>query len=456
MQNAVARPSMQHAKDGELAGARLICAMLAILLGTFMSNLDVAIANIAIPAISLDLHSAADTAVWVVNAYQLAMGIFILPLAALGERWGYRRIHLGGVALFVIGSIACAVSPSIDMLITARTVQGIGGACLATVGPALLRIVVPHSMIGRALGWLALIVALSASTGPGLAAFILHASSWSWLFWVNVPVSVIVFVAAGFSLPSTRGAKRSFDASGAMMGGIALALSIIGIAGLNKAGSHAGLMIAAGVVLAALFVWHQRGLEHAILPNDLLAIPLFSVSLLTSICAYAAQAMALVSLPFLFEQTFGRSIRVSGMLMTPWPLVIVIVAPWAARLAERYRASVLCAIGLALLAGGLWASAALPADAGNLSIAWRLVICGIGFGLYQTPNNSMVMTSGPRNRSGAASAMMSLARLVGMTLGAAAATVMLGKGIDHATFTALVLAGGIAAAGSGISLLRLL
>ncbi|WP_407668636.1 MFS transporter [Paraburkholderia xenovorans] len=253
--------------------------------------------------------------------------------------------------------MACAVSPSIDMLITARTVQSIGGACLATVGPALLRIVVPHSMIGRALGWLALIVALSASTGPGLAAFILHASSWS---------------------------------------------------------------------------------------------------LLTSICAYAAQAMALVSLPFLFEQTFGRSIRVSGMLMTPWPLVIVIVAPWAARLAERYRASVLCAIGLALLAGGLWASAALPADAGNLSIAWRLVICGTGFGLYQTPNNSMVMTSGPRNRSGAASAMMSLARLVGMTLGAAAATVMLGKGIDHATFTALVLAGGIAAAGSGISLLRLL
>ena len=456
MQNATVRPPVQQAKDGEQIGVRLICAVLAILLGTFMSNLDAAIANIAIPAISLDLHSAADTAVWVVNAYQLAMGIFILPLAALGERWGYRRIHLSGVALFVIGSIACAVSPSIEVLIAARTFQGIGGACLATVGPALIRIVVPQSIIGRALGWLALTVALSASTGPSIAAFILHSASWPWLFWVNVPISVIVFIGAGFSLPHTRGAKRSFDASGAIIGGIALALSIIGVAGLNTAGSHAGLMIAAGVVSIAFFVWHQRGRVHAILPNDLLAIPLFSVSLLTSICAYAAQSTALVSLPFMFEQMFGRSIRVSGMLMTPWPLVIVFVAPLAARLAERYRASVLCAIGLALLAIGLWTSAALPVDASNLSIAWRLAVCGIGFGLYQTPNNQMVMTSGPRNRSGAAAAMMSMARLVGMTLGAAAATVMLGKGVDHATFKALVLAGGIAAAGSGISLLRLL
>lgn len=455
-QNATVRPSMQEAEDGEQVGIKLICAVLAILLGTFMSNLDAAIANIAIPAISLDLHSAADTAVWVVNAYQLTMGIFILPLAALDERWGYRRIHLGGVVLFVIGSIACALSPSIDVLIAARTFQGIGGACLATVGPALMRIVVPQSMMGRALGWLALIVALSASTGPSIAAFILHTSSWPWLFWVNVPISMIVFASAGFSLPRTRGAARSFDVSGALIGGVALALSIIGVAGLNNVGSHAGLTIAAGVVLIALFVWHQRGREHAILPNDLLAIPLFSVSLLTSICAYAAQATALVSLPFMFEQTFGRSIRVSGMLMTPWPLVIVFVAPLAARLAERYRASILCAIGLALLAGGLWETAALPADAGNLSIAWRLAICGIGFGLYQTPNNKLVMTSGPRNRSGAASAMMSLARLVGMTLGAAVTTVMLGKGIDHATFKALLLAGGIAAAGSGISLLRLL
>lgn len=456
MQNAAGRPSMQQAKDGEQTGIKLGCAMFAILLGTFMSNLDAAIANVAIPAISLDLHSAPDTAVWVVNGYQLAMGVFILPLAALGERWGYRRIHLGGVALFVIGSIACAVSPSIGALIAARAFQGIGGACLATVGPALIRIVVPQSVSGRALGWLALTVALSASTGPSIAAFILHASSWPWLFWVNVPISAVVFASAGFSLPPTRGAKRSFDASGAIMGGIALALSIIGVAGLNTAGSHAGLMIAAGVVSTAFFVWHQRHREHAILPNDLLAIPLFSMSLLTSICAYAAQATALVSLPFMFEQTFGRSIRVSGMLMTPWPLVIVFVAPLAARLAERYRASVLCGIGLALLAGGLWETAALSTSAGNLSIAWRLAICGIGFGLYQTPNNKLVMTSGPRERSGAASAMMSLARLGGMTLGAAVATVMLGKGIDHAPFKALILAGGIAATGSGISLLRLL
>lgn len=455
--NQAARPLAQEAADGERAGVRLLCAVLAILLGTFMSNLDAAIANIAIPAISVDLRSAAATTVWVVNAYQLAMGVCILPLAALGDRWGYRRVHLSGVVIFVAGSMACAMSPSIGLLIAARAFQGVGGACLAVVGPALLRVVLPPSLIGRGLGWLALTVALSASVGPSVAALILHGASWPWLFWVNVPISAAVLVAASMTLPRVRGAARSFDVGGALLGAIALALSIVGVAGLGTAGSHAGaLELAAGVLTAALFVLHQRGREHAVLPNDLLAIPLFSVSMLTSICAYTAQTMALVSLPFLLEHTFGRSIRMSGLLMTPWPLVIVFVAPLAGRLAARYRAGLLCSIGLALLAGGLWLAALLPVDAGNLQIAWRLAVCGVGFGLYQTPNNQLLMTSGPRNRSGAAGAMMSMARLVGMTLGAACATLLLGHGVEHATGMALTLAGGVAVVGAVVSSLRLL
>lgn len=451
------RPLTHDAASGERVGLRLLCAVLAILLGTFMSNLDAAIANIAIPAISVDLHSAAATTVWVINAYQLAMGVCILPLAALGDRWGYRRVHLSGVVIFAAGSVACATSPSLGVLIAARAFQGIGGACLAVVGPALLRIVLPPALIGRGLGWLALTVALSASVGPSVAALILHSANWPWLFWVNVPISAAVLVAAGITLPAVRGAARSFDLSGALLGGLALALSIIGVAGLGSPGSHAGMLeLGAGMVIAAIFVAHQRGREHAVLPNDLLAIPLFSVSMLTSICAYTSQTMALVSLPFLLEHTFGRGIRMSGLLMTPWPLVIVFVAPLAGRLAARYRAGMLCSIGLALLACGLWLAASLPADAGNLQIAWRLAVCGVGFGLYQTPNNQLLMTSGPRNRSGAAGAMMSMARLVGMTLGAACATLLLGHGIEHATGTALTLAGAVALAGAVVSLLRLL
>jgi DHA2 family multidrug resistance protein-like MFS transporter len=439
-----------------LQGFRFYLAIFAVLLGTFMSNLDAAIANIAIPVISTSLHSAAATTVWVVNAYQLTMAVCILPLAALADRLGYRYVHLAGLTIFVIGSVVCAASPSVGMLVAARAFQGIGGACLAIVGPALVRIIVPHSMAVRALAWLATIVALSASTGPSVAALILKIASWPWLFWVNVPIGVVVFAAAASALPKTKGPERTFDTSGALYGGLALALLIIGVADLGAPDGHAAVKLVAALIIAGFFVAHQRHREHAILPNDLLAIPVFSMSLATSICAYAAQSVALVSLPFLLEHTFGRSVQVSGILLTPWPLVIVFVAPMAARLTAKYNSGVLCAVGLAMLGGGLLLCAALPSQASNWDIAWRLTLCGAGFGLYQTPNNKMVMTTGPLNRSGAASAMMSLSRLIGMSLGAAVATVLLTQGIQHATGAALVIGAAISGLGIVMSLLRMI
>lgn len=438
--------------DG-LTGAPLVFAVVAVLLGTFMSNLDAAIANIAMPVISHELNSPAATTVWVVNAYQLAMGVCVLLLAALGDRWGYRRIHLTGVTIFLIGSIACAMSPSIGVLIASRTFQGIGGALLAVAGPALLRVVAPHRLLSRCMGWLALSVALSASVGPSLAALIMEHANWRWLFWVNLPASACVLVAAAVALPRSAGLVRPFDKVGSTLGVLALALVIVGVANLGGVGSRIGeAELAGGLAIGAVFAWQQRGRAHTVLPNDLLAIPLFSMSVVTAICAYAAQMLALVSLPFVLEQTYGRSVAQSGLLMTPWPFVIVFVAPLAGRLATRYPAGILSSIGLAVLACGLALTAALPHDAGNVDIALRLALCGIGFGLYQTPNNVLMMTSGPRNRSGAAGAMMSLSRIVGMSLGAACAALLLSHG---ASLVPLGAAAAVALAGACVSSLRL-
>jgi DHA2 family multidrug resistance protein-like MFS transporter len=177
--------------------------------------------------------------------------------------------------------------------------------------------------------------------------------------------------------------------------------------------------------------------------------------MLTSICSYSAQTLAMVSLPFLLQHELARSTTVAGLLITPWPLVIVFVAPLAGRLSDRYPAGVLGSIGLAILATGLVLTALLPAAPSNLDIAWRIALCGIGFGFYQTPNNRVLLASGPRERSGVASGMMATARVTGMTLGAAIAALAFDAGGTHGTTVALFGGAVFAAVGIVLSCMRL-
>jgi DHA2 family multidrug resistance protein-like MFS transporter len=459
---AAARVSADHASrpgaptDG-LESPRRLWAVLAILLGTFLANLDAAIANIAMPVISLDLGSTASTTIWVVNAYQLAMAIAVLPLAALGERIGFKRVYLTGVGIFTLGSAACAVSPSIGALVAARALQGLGGACLATMAPALLRVVFPQKMAGRGIALLALTVAVSSTLGPTVAAIILRLGDWRWLFGVNLPVAFCVLAAATVAVPRSEGMPRPFDLGGAVMSGAALTLLILGVDTLGREHLSGLVMfeLAAAVALGVALFFHQRASKAPLVPLDLLRIPVFSMSVLTSICSYGAQTLAFISLPFLLEHQLGRSPAITGLLITPWPFVIVFVAPLAGRLSDRYSAGVLCSIGLAVLAAGLALTAGLPAAPGNLEIAWRLALCGIGFGFFQTPNNRVLLTAGPRERGGAASGMMSIARLIGTTLGAAVAAVLFEISPAQGTVMALTAASAVACAGVVVSYLRL-
>jgi DHA2 family multidrug resistance protein-like MFS transporter len=450
--NKLAYASTTPAATDGLEGPQRHWAVFAILLGTFMGNLDAAIANIAMPVISHDLGSSASTTVWVVNAYQLAIGVAVLPLAAMGELFGYRRVFLSGVIIFTLGSAACAMSSSIAELITARVLQGLGGACLAVIGPALVRSVFPHRMAGRGIALLALTVAISSSLGPSVAAAVLRVADWRWLFGVNIPISVCVFAAAMAVVPRRDGVARPFDVGGAVLSGAALTLLILGVGGLGKGhGDMASVMeLSAAAVVTFILIIHQRNHKAPLVPMDLLRIPLFSLSMLTSICSYAAQTLAMVSLPFLLEHHLARNPTITGMLITPWPLVIVFVAPLSGRLSERYPAGILCSLGLAVLAAGLALTAGLPVSPSNAQIAWRIALCGIGFGFFQTPNNRVLLTSGPRERSGAASGMMTMARIIGMTLGAAFAAVLFEIGGDHGTVIAL--AGGAVFAGIGVIL----
>ncbi len=441
--------------EGLSVSARRI-AVPSILLGTFLGNLDASIANVALPTIARDLVADPASTVWVVNAYQLIFAMAVLPLAALGEKLGYRRVFLLGVAGFTLASLGCALAPSLSWLVAARVVQGLCGACMSTIVPALLRMVFPPHMGGRAISLLALTVALSTAAGPSVAAVILTLGDWRWLFAINLPIGLVALGASYRFLPRTPGAERRIDVPGALLNAATLALIIIGLGHIGEAGHHgvAALQIALGLIVAVVLVRHQRSRQTPLLPLDLMRVPVLALSSLTSVACYMAQTLAYVGMPFLLQHTFARSEAATGLLITPWPLVIVFIAPLAGRLSDRFDSARMSALGLGVFAVGLASLAWLPADASDWGIAWRMVICGVGFGFFQTPNNRIIMMGAPRERSGAASGLMTMARTVGMTLGAAVVALLFDLYGDHGAHAAMVSATILAALGGGVSLLR--
>jgi DHA2 family multidrug resistance protein-like MFS transporter len=420
MRQGASGAGQRQSSDG-LPTPRRYFAATAIWLAISMSVLDSAIANIALPTIAEELHASPAVAVWVINAYQLAITILLLPLAAMGDRIGHAKVYLPALGLFIVGSLACALSHSLPMLIAARMFQGIGAAGIMSMNAALVRATYPSSMLGRGMGYNALVLSVSAAIGPTLASLILSVAQWPWLFAINVPVGLASLAVGWRCLPKTGGHGRRPDYLAALMSASMLGFIVFGAETFARTLSVPGLlMLIAGIIIGVLLVRREWREPAPLLPLDLLRIPIFSLSILTSVTSFAAQMLAFVTMPFLLQSVLGRSVVESGLLMTPWPLAVGCVAPFAGRLADRYSAAILGSIGLTLFAAGLFALSAMGPHPSSLDIIWRMALCGAGFGLFQSPNNRAMVTAAPRERSGAAGGMLATARLLGQTTGAVA------------------------------------
>jgi len=445
----ISRPAAYQ--DGLPPGARSR-SVLVILLGIAVSVIDVTIFNLALPGIARDLHASAADAVWVVNAYQLAALAFLLPFAAVGERIGYRTVYLGG------------------MLTLARGVQGLGAAGIMAVNGALLRLTYSSRMPGRGIAINSAVVATASVAGPSLAALVLAYASWPWLFAPNVPLGLLVLLLGWRALPHNRisianGTRLSWldvALNAAMLGLFFLgAQALSERAGTASAAGTPGLalgLLGSGLVVGVVYVRRQWILRAPLFPIDLLRLPVFGLSMCTSVASFTAQTLAYVALPFLLLEAGGYSPVEAGLLITAWPVAVVATAPVAGRLIGRYADGLLCAVGLAIMAGGLALLAALPAAPTFAAIAWRLAVCGLGFGLFQSPNNHTILTSAPAPRMSAAGGMLGTARLTGQTLGAVILVFIFNVASvhdGHGPLLALVLAAGFAAEASVFSLLRL-
>jgi DHA2 family multidrug resistance protein-like MFS transporter len=448
---------MSQETDG-LPPSKRVWAMAAIAVSITLAVMDGSIANVALPAIATDLGTSAADVILVVNAYQIATIMSLLPFASLGEKIGHERIYRGGLVVFTLASVICALSPSLNVLIAARALQGFGAAGLMSVNTALLRFIFPQKMLGRGIGINALIVAAASVAGPPVGALVLGVAHWPWIFAINLPLGLLALLLTRF-LPRTTRSNRRFDSASAILSAGTFGMLTVGIEQFTR-GQPAwlvGLFVFGFLLCGALLVRRQAGRSAPLLPVDLLRIPVFALSIATSVSSFTAQMLAFVALPFLFQHSLGLTAVQSGMLITPWPLVLIGVAPLAGRLSDHINPGLLGGIGLAVMAVGLALMASLPADPPFFQIAWRVALCGAGFGLFQSPNNRVLLSSAPRERSGGASGMLSTARLLGQTLGAALAGLALGPllgGQDGAAL-ALAMAAGIAGFASLTSFSRL-
>lgn len=434
-------------------------AILAIGLGITVSVLDGAIANVALPTIASDLKTTPSASIWVVNAYQLAITISLLSLSSIGEIWGYKKVYTTGLLLFSFTSLFCALSDSLATLTIARTLQGFGAAAITSVNTALVRIIYPSKYLARGMGLNALVVSVSAAAGPTVASAILSVANWPWLFAVNIPIGIAALWLSYKFLPENpvKTLGRKFDLTGGLMNALTFGLIICMIEAFTHDININFILVGFVILLVSgyFFLRREKKQEFPLFPVDLLRIPVFSLSIMTSILSFVAQMLAMVSLPFFIQGALGKDEVSTGLLLTPWPLATMVFAPIAGVLAGKINAGILGGVGLSVFAFGLFLLGSLPAQPTDLDIIWRMAVCGCGFGLFQTPNNSTIISSAPRTRSGGASGMLGTARLLGQTSGAALVALMFKIFPENSTHYSLYLACGMAIVAALVSMLRI-
>ncbi len=424
------------------SAARKWPVVLLVCVGVLMTTLDASIVNISLPSIATAFDTPlSGTIEWVIIGYLVVVAALLLTFGRLSDLVGRTPIWTAGLAVFTLGSALCGAAPSLDLLIAARMLQGLGSALILSTSTAILASAVPPTERGRALGWSAVAVGLGTSAGPTLGGLLTEHLSWRWIFYVNVPIGVAAVVATRHILPRAIGRERGcLDPAGALLlGG--------GIAALNLAltyGERWGwasprllglLTLGAGALIGAVFT--ERRVSDPIIDTSLFRDRVF-VSALTSM-VFAMLALFAVSflLPFYLEELRGLSTAHAGWLLTPLPLAIAVTAPMSGTMADRLGSRWLSPLGLTITAGALVLLARLDASSSTWDMVWRLVMAGIGQGIFLSPNTRALMDTAPAEEQGQASALLATARITGQALSVAVA---------GAVFTSL----GGAAAGSAL------
>jgi DHA2 family multidrug resistance protein-like MFS transporter len=404
--------------DG-LPAERRRWAMASYLVGLAMSVLDGNIANTALPSIATQLHASPAASIWVVNAFLLTVGICVVPLSSLVDIIGYKKVYQGGLILFTIASAGCSLPHSLGELVLARVCQGVGAACIWSTSAAVMRYTYPRALLGRGIGLGGFVVFTAAAAGPSVASGILAIATWHWLFAINIPIGLLALSLSERWLAPAQGSRHRWDIWSAVLNGITVTLLIKGIDGVGTGRGVA--MVSAELAAAFLFgtalVRRQTHLPIPMLAIDLFKRPIFALSVGASLCAFVAQGLAVVVLPFYFIDVMNYSQVMAGLLLSPWPVAAGITSHYSGGLADRIPIRVLGTIGMTGMTSGLVLLALVGAHPTAWQIIWRAALGGAGFGIFGAPNNRALVASAPRERSGGAGGISTMSRLLGQSIG---------------------------------------
>lgn len=419
--------------DPQNSSFRRRLAIAALLITIIMVVMDgVAIAMI-LPELAREFDVDNASVTWVINGYQLVIIGLLFPMAAASQILGYRAIYMAGIFLFGAFALASVFSTNLPMLIASRSFQAVGAAAIMGVNLALWRLVVPPAKLGRMIGINATTVALAATSGPLVSGLILTELDWRFVLALPAPAMVVSLLLALFSFPQNIRIQARLDYPSSLLNIAAFAGLILTLSGLGQGWMWQAVAMFAIVSSAAFLMLflRLRSVPYPLLPIDLLARPMFALSIGASVCAFAIQMIVYVAMPFLLLGERGQTAFSAGLIFSMWPLALAMASLTAARLSERFGEHVVCSVSFVILIGGLSCLAFTDPATSTAWIAAAMGICGVGFGLFQPSNNKILIMIPPLERASAASGALGTARLFGQALGTSIAGIGLSLGLEN-------------------------
>ncbi len=397
------------------------------MLGTILGPIDASIVNVILPTITRAFAASVAAAQWIPMAYLLTIASLVLTFGRLGDIFGYRRIFLAGLAGFVAASALCATAPGMRWLIAFRVLQGLAAAMTMAVPLAILTRVFPAAQRGRVLGTYAVSISVGLAIGPSLGGALAAAFGWRSAFLINLPIGLAALALAARVLPELKGQPGRLDLAGAATASAALAGLLLVVNRAQQAGLTlaTAALLAAAAASAALFLRVESRAPQPMLRLDLFRVRALSLGSLAALLNFMSQYVVVFLTPFLLQRTLAAGPGRVGLIMTAFPLSVLCVAPFAGALSDRIGTAGLAVAGTSVCAAGCALLATVPAGAGAHEVAWRLIVFGVGTGVFQSPNNSAVMGAAPREHLGVVSSLLGTTRTVGMTMGVAAAGAVL-------------------------------
>jgi Arabinose efflux permease len=403
--------------------------LIVVNLFTFMSTLDASIVNVALPQISKELNLPIASSQWIVTIYLMVICVLILLFGRLGDMLGKIAVFKIGTMLFILGSLISGFGVTFALLLFGRTVQALGASMTMANNFGIATDIFPRTERGRALGLIGTFVSLGSIAGPGIGGVVVSALSWNYIFWINVPIGIIVMIIGQRVLPKDLfRAKGHLDKTGTFVFGMFIILLFAGLL-LGQHFGYENWKIVGFLVLAALFLilflrveWEKK---EPMLQLRLFSNPLFSIGILCGYLVFLANFCFNIIAPFYTQDILNMTARDSGLLMMLFPIMMAVVAPLSGALSDKIGSEILTFIALLVLVAAQVGLGFLNEASPLAYVGLLIALLGIGSGMFMSPNNSLIMSTVPRTQLGSAGSVNALIRNLGMISGITFATTLL-------------------------------